>query len=145
MSVGLEEMLYIRVGSSLVPLEVVWQPGGPQGSVNANGITDPPFPQRRLWLWRALVSLHREELELGLEPIELDDFSVLSVVAFGGGRRLTDVFILICSTDDRGHLRTLARLSRLFVNDELINELRSAEDAHDVYDMLGQAEEDLVG
>ena len=35
-------------------------------------------------------------------------------IPFGDARgRLTDVFFLILSTDDRGHLRTLARLSRL--------------------------------
>ena len=30
-------------------------------------------------------------------------------IPFGGSSRLTDVFLLICSCDDRGHLRTLAR------------------------------------
>ncbi len=37
-----------------------------------------------------------------------------SGIPFGGGDApLTDVFFLICSTEDRGHLRVLARLSRI--------------------------------
>ena len=35
-------------------------------------------------------------------------------IPFSGARGvLTDIFFLICSTDDQGHLRALARLSRL--------------------------------
>ena len=35
-------------------------------------------------------------------------------IPFGGGfGNLTDMFFLICSVDDRGHLRTLARLARV--------------------------------
>ncbi len=35
-------------------------------------------------------------------------------IPFGAGHgALTDIFFLICSVDDRGHLRTLARLSRI--------------------------------
>jgi len=46
---------------------------------------------------------------------------------FGGSRSaMTDIFFLILSTDDRGHLRTLARLSRLVGDAELLAELRSA-------------------
>ena len=45
-------------------------------------------------------------------------FLALGVTATGipfGGERggLTDVFFLICSVEDRGHLRTLARLARV--------------------------------
>ena len=44
---------------------------------------------------------------------------------FGGPRgALTDLFFLICSVEDRGHLRLLARLSRLISDPTLIDELR---------------------
>jgi PTS system nitrogen regulatory IIA component len=51
-------------------------------------------------------------------------------VPFGGSRGvLTDVFFLILSTDDRGHLRILARLSRMLSQPEFLEELRAAVDA----------------
>ncbi len=53
-------------------------------------------------------------------------------IPFGGSRRMTDVFFLICSTDDRGHLRTLARVSRLISNEDFLAALRSAEDADEL-------------
>lgn len=40
--------------------------------------------------------------------------------------RLTDVFFLICSVDDAGHLRILARLSRLIAAEGCLDELRGA-------------------
>lgn len=45
-------------------------------------------------------------------------------IPFGGGRTLTDVFFLVCSRDDRGHLRVLARLSRLVSDTAFLQRLR---------------------
>jgi PTS system nitrogen regulatory IIA component len=54
-------------------------------------------------------------------------------IPYGGARgRLTDVFFLILSTDDRLHLRTLARLSRLIGDPSLLAALRAAETPADV-------------
>ncbi len=39
-----------------------------------------------------------------------------SGIPFGGAAPLTDVFFLICSMEDRGHLRALARLSRILAS-----------------------------
>jgi PTS system nitrogen regulatory IIA component len=51
-------------------------------------------------------------------------------IPFGGSRsRLTDVFFLICSIDDRGHLRTLARLSRLIADPAVLDGIRTAPNA----------------
>jgi PTS system nitrogen regulatory IIA component len=51
-------------------------------------------------------------------------------IPFGAPRgTLTDLFFLICSVDDRGHLRVLARLSRLISDPTLLDELRQAPDA----------------
>ena len=65
-----------------------------------------------------------------------------SGIPFGGRRGLTYVFFLICSTDDRGHLHTLARLTRLFQDDFVLRlrELDSADEAKSIFD---QAEADL--
>jgi PTS system nitrogen regulatory IIA component len=51
-------------------------------------------------------------------------------IPFASGRSgLTDVFFLVCSLTDRGHLRTLARLSRLVGNPAFLPKLREAEGA----------------
>lgn len=56
-----------------------------------------------------------------------------SGIPFGGPRgALTDVFFLILSTDDRGHLRVLARLSRLLTTPSFLDDLRAAPDAQAV-------------
>lgn len=64
-----------------------------------------------------------------------------SGIPFGGSRgQLTDLFFLICSIDDRGHLQTLARLSRLIADPELVTTLREARDAKAVHDAISAAE-----
>lgn len=60
-----------------------------------------------------------------------------------GGRHLTDVFFLICSTDDAVHLRTLARLSRLVGNNELLAAIRGSRDPAEIHRLIAEAEENL--
>ncbi len=67
-----------------------------------------------------------------------------SGIPFGGSRSLTDIFFLICSVDDRGHLRTLARLSRILTAEGIVDELRSASDAATIYEIISSAEEELA-
>jgi PTS system nitrogen regulatory IIA component len=65
---------------------------------------------------------------------------------FGGAHGgLTDVFFLICSTDDQLHLRTLARLSRLLSDTAFLVGLREAEDAASLHAWITQREEQLFG
>jgi PTS system nitrogen regulatory IIA component len=65
-------------------------------------------------------------------------------IPFGGGHGiLTDVFFLICSVDDRGHLQTLARLSRLVANPDLLRALREAPNAVAIHSALAAAEAQL--
>jgi nitrogen PTS system EIIA component len=65
-------------------------------------------------------------------------------IPFGGNRGgLTDVFFLICSTDDRGHLRTLARLSRILSAPGFLEALRGAEDAVAAHDLIRHTEAGL--
>lgn len=62
-------------------------------------------------------------------------------IPFGGGRgNLTDIFFLICSTDDRSHLRILTRLSRLLTDAELLESIRTANDAVEVRSAIESAE-----
>jgi PTS system nitrogen regulatory IIA component len=103
------------------------------------------------WLWdpqamaeavRSREEMHTTALENGvallhprrpLPKILLQAFLALgrtaSGIPFGAGAPLTDLFFLICSTDERGHLRVLARLSRILAAPGVVDALRAAPDA----------------
>jgi PTS system nitrogen regulatory IIA component len=74
-----------------------------------------------------------------------------SVIAFArspggipfGARGMTDLFFLICCTDNRQHLRVLSRLSRMLRRDGLADELRAAETPADLVRILDAAEREL--
>ena len=66
-----------------------------------------------------------------------------SGIPFGGGGPLTDVFFLVCSTDDRGHLRALARLSRVLTQPGLLAGLRTAPDALAARALIVNAEKNI--
>lgn len=60
-------------------------------------------------------------------------------IPFGGaGGCLTDIFFLICSVDDGGHLSVLARLSRLVGDSEFLSGLREASNASQVHQLIGE-------
>jgi PTS system nitrogen regulatory IIA component len=65
-------------------------------------------------------------------------------IPFGGGRTLTDVFFLICSTEDRWHLRTLARLSRLLADNLFLQKLREQTEPHKVLQLFAEFEANLL-
>lgn len=65
-------------------------------------------------------------------------------IPFGGSRcGLTDVFFLICSVDDRGHLRTLARLSRVISSPGFLDKLRRSPHAAAAHQLIAQTEAEL--
>jgi len=65
-------------------------------------------------------------------------------IPFGNSRGImTDIFLLICSTDDRGHLRTLARISRLISDIGFLDNLRAAENAPAVRRLVAHKESEL--
>lgn len=67
-----------------------------------------------------------------------------SGIPFGRGRGgLTDVFFLICSVDDSGHLRTLARLSRIIAFPGFLDALREATDAKAAHALIAETEANL--
>ena len=58
---------------------------------------------------------------------------------------LTHTFFLLASTDDRGHLHALARLSRILHDESFLPELTESEDAHaakEVFDRFESALQD---
>jgi PTS system nitrogen regulatory IIA component len=68
-----------------------------------------------------------------------------SGIAFGGPHGiLTDVFFLVCCRDERTHLQVLARLSRLLLRPNFLDDLRAAESAAVTRDLIVAAEEDLL-
>jgi len=120
------------------------------------------------WLWdpvkmteavRSREDMHPTALEIGvallhprrpLPTILAQPFLALGRtergIPFGGSRGvLTDTFFLICSTDDRGHLQVLARLSRLIASHDFLVQLRAATDARGVRELISQAEQALSG
>jgi PTS system nitrogen regulatory IIA component len=65
-------------------------------------------------------------------------------IPFGGARGgLTDVFFLICSVEDRGHLRTLARLARVIGTPGFLADLRQAPDAPTAHRLIRETEKKL--
>jgi PTS system nitrogen regulatory IIA component len=68
-----------------------------------------------------------------------------SGIAFGadhGG--LTDLFFLVCCTDDAEHLRVLSRLSRMLRREGFANQLREAETPADVRRLIEAAELEIL-
>lgn len=119
------------------------------------------------WLWDADKLAEAVRLREDMHPTALDNGVALlhprrpmpgilaqPFLAFGrtergipfAGRRgvLTDLFFLILSVDDTGHLRTLARLSRLLGTPGFLDELRAAPDATAIHDLISQRESALT-
>jgi len=57
--------------------------------------------------------------------------------------RITDLFVLVCSHEERQHLRTLARLALMFNND-LPQRLRQIDDAREALALVLETERSLV-
>ena len=66
-------------------------------------------------------------LALGIVP---------SGIPFGGLSGMTDIFFLICSMDDRIHLRILTRLSRVLTHPEFLRTLRDLEDESEIRSLI---------
>jgi PTS system nitrogen regulatory IIA component len=107
---------------------------------------------------KAREALHPTALESGvalLHPrrpqssILADSIIALGIcqspIPFSDEGQLTDVFFLICSYDDRVHLRILARLSRIISSDEVLSQLRAAMTPEDAWEIMRAAEEDAYG
>jgi PTS system nitrogen regulatory IIA component len=153
--------------SDMLPREAVAVPlsGRTRGSI-IQKITDLAARTGLLWdpakmaeAVRDRESLHPTALDIGVALLHprrpMPSILAESFLALGrtyqgipfGGRQgcLTDVFFLICSTDDRGHLRTLARLSRLLNDDSFLDGIRRADDAATMRSWVVRREHELFG
>ena len=69
---------------------------------------------------------------------------VTAGIAFGAaGRKLTDLFFLICNHDDRYHLRVLARLMRM-IDEDTLDTLRTVESSEEALDALIRSEREVA-
>jgi PTS system nitrogen regulatory IIA component len=107
---------------------------------------------------RKREELHPTALDIGVALMHprrpmgniIDDtFIVLGIstagIPFGGGfENLTNIFFLICSKDDRIHLRVLARLSRLLTVKDFMNELRNAESEKEIRNVIVESESNII-
>jgi len=65
-------------------------------------------------------------------------------VEFGSPEgELTDLFFILCLPNDRLHLRVLAKLSRMLQDEEVLHELRAANSAGEVLNIIRKAEESM--
>jgi nitrogen PTS system EIIA component len=64
-------------------------------------------------------------------------------IPFGSDVPLTDMFFLICSMEDRGHLRVLARLSRILATPGFLNALHQVASAEEAHRLIVETEEKL--
>lgn len=112
-------------------------------------------PEKMADAIRARESLHPTALDNGvallharrpMSTILAQPFLALGITSSGipfGGGGLTDLFFLVCSCDDRGHLRLLARLSRLVSDTALLAELRDCQSPAEVLACIEECEQNL--
>lgn len=66
-------------------------------------------------------------------------------IAFGGGYdRLTDVFFMVCCTDDSIHLRVLAKLGRLMARPGFLDALRETTSSAEAVELIARMESQII-
>jgi PTS system nitrogen regulatory IIA component len=58
--------------------------------------------------------------------------------------RLTDLFLMTCSQDDRHHLHVLARLCRMLSKKEFPQQLRESDTPQEIMDLMRSREEEII-
>ncbi len=92
----------------------------------------------------AMLHPRRPQSSILAEPLLALGISA-SPIPFGNvAGHLTDVFFLICSTDDRVHLRLLARLSRLISDNVWLTQLRSSSTPAEAIELVRSGEAELL-
>jgi PTS system nitrogen regulatory IIA component len=162
-SAPLENQEDIRI-SDLLPLEAI---AVPLYARTRNSVIDSmvELAAQTGWLWdtkemaqavKAREAMHSTALENGvalLHPrrpmpkILSQSFLALGYtstgIPFGTDVPLTDIYFLICSMEDRSHLRVLARLSRILTTPGFLNALHQVTHAEEVRQLIVETEEKL--
>ena len=91
----------------------------------------------------ALLHPRRPQSSLLSEPLLALGVSSQPLPFGNQSGHLTDVFFLICSTDDRVHLQVLAKISRLLSGTDFLREVRACSTAQEAHALVVQHEETL--
>ncbi len=91
----------------------------------------------------ALLHPRRPQTSILAEPLLALGISTQPLPFGNKSGNLTDIFFLICSTDDKVHLQVLAKLSRLLAEKEFLSELRQAETPVAALQVIGKYEEEM--
>jgi PTS system nitrogen regulatory IIA component len=92
----------------------------------------------------ALLHPRRPQTSILAEPLVALGISPQPIPFGNTSGHLTDVFFLICSTDDRVHLRILARLARLVSDEVFLTMLRSSTSSLEALDLIRTTELELT-
>jgi nitrogen PTS system EIIA component len=162
-SAPIEQQEHVSI-AELLPLEAI---AIPLAARTRNSVVDSmvELAEQTGWLWdpkamadavRSREEMHSTALENGVALMHprrpMASILAQPLVAlgrtgngipFGGDGPLTDVFFLICSVEDRGHLRVLARLSRILTSPGFLDGLRQAPDARAARELIVEAESGL--
>lgn len=88
----------------------------------------------------ALLHPRRPQASILGEPLLALGVSPQPIPFGNQSGHLTDVFFLICSTDDRVHLQVLAKLSQMLGKPEFLTELRASGDAKSAKSIVAKYE-----
>ncbi|MEZ6133458.1 MAG: PTS sugar transporter subunit IIA [Pirellulaceae bacterium] len=91
----------------------------------------------------ALLHPRRPQASILAEPLLALGVSSQPLPFGNQSGHLTDVFFLICSTDDRVHLQVLAKISRLLSGTDFLADLRKCTTAKDAYATVAEHEQHL--
>lgn len=88
----------------------------------------------------ALLHPRRPQASILAEPLIALGITVQPLPFGNQSGHLTDVFFLICSTDDRVHLQVLTKLSKLLTLPDFLTELRESVNAKEAHATIGRFE-----
>ncbi len=91
----------------------------------------------------ALLHPRRPQTSILAEPLLALGRSAQPLPFGNQSGHLTDVFFLICSTDDRVHLQVLAKLSRLLSGTTFLEELRDSASPREACELLRKYEDEM--
>lgn len=118
---------------------MLWDPGAMAEAVLSREDMQPTALDSGV----ALLHPRRPMSNILGEPLLALGISPQGIPFGGAGGTLTDIFFLICSLEDRTHLRTLARLSRMISEPDFLTALREAEDATAVHHAIREREAEI--
>ena len=116
----------------------LWDPGKMADAVRAREDMQPTALDNGV----ALLHPRRPMARILSQPFLALGCTATSI-PFGTGAPMTDIFFLICSMEDRGHLQVLARLSRILAAPGLLDALRAAPDARVAHHWIADTEGQL--